>query len=251
MNPIRTTAIVAACLLAAISIGMWASCTFHTDQLGPETRETVKLGTGLIATIAALLLGLLVNSSKTYFNTTRTQLSEVASKYSFLSRLLEIYGPQADGVRSALHALIEETMRRLWPDDAHTPAPSVHKNQIGNAFYSALLNLETCDDTERTLKAQAVSLVADLGQLRSLMEAESTTSTSKPMLVVLVFWLVMIFLGYSLIVPANATDAVILIVSAWCATGSIFLILEQDDPFRGIIRISSKPLLDVLEQFEK
>ena len=136
----------------------------------------------------------------------------------------------------------------MWPDVTDTPAQSKPVNYIGDAFYVALLRLETHDDTERALKAQAVSVIVDIGQVRSFMEAESTTSISKAMLIVVVLWLVMIFLGFSLIAPANATANFALIASALGAAGAIFLILELDHPFSGLMRISSEPMLNVLRQ---
>jgi hypothetical protein len=118
--------------------------------------------------------------------------------------------------------------------------PSTHKEF--DSFYVALLNLEAHNDTERTLKAQSVSMILDMAQVRSLMQSESTTSISKSMLTVVVLWLVLIFLGFSLIAPPNATANITLIPSALCAAGAIFLILELDRPFSGIMRISSEPI---------
>jgi hypothetical protein len=80
------------------------------------------------------------------------------------------------------------------------------------------------------------------------MEAEST-SISKPMLTVVVMWLIQIFLGFSVIAPPTATAMFALIASALCAAGAIFLILELDDAFSGLIRVSSEPMRKVLRQF--
>jgi hypothetical protein len=251
LNPSLTTGIISACLLAAVWIGMSLRRFLPEDHLSPNSRDTVKLAMGVVATMSALLLGLLVSSAKTSYDTTRTQVIQVASKYRFLDRLLEIYGPQAADVRGKLHALIEESTRRMWPDVADSPAQSRPVNYIGDTFYVALLRLETHDDTERALKAQAVSVIVDIGQVRSFMEAESTTSISKAMLIVVVLWLVMIFLGFSLIAPANATANFALIASALGAAGAIFLILELDHPFTGLMRISSEPMLNVLRQIGK
>jgi hypothetical protein len=136
----------------------------------------------------------------------------------------------------------------LWPKDPGLPAQSKPNSGIGNAFYVALLRLEARDDIERTLKAQAVNLTIDLGQVRSLMQAEATTSISKPMLIVVVLWLVMIFLGFSLIAPPNTTAKLALIAPALCAAGAFFLILELDRPFDGLLRISSEPMLNVFRR---
>jgi hypothetical protein len=252
MNTALTTAIVSACLLAAVWIGMWLRRFLPEHHFSPHSRDTVKLAMGLVATMSALLLGLLVNSAKTSYDTTRTQVMQRAAKYALLDRLLVIYGPRAAEVRGKLPALIEESTRRLWPDDdADSPAQLKRVTEMGNAFYAAVLRLEARDDTERALKAQAVSLTLELGQLNSLMQAESTTSISKPMLVVVVLWLVVIFFAFSLIAPPNATANFALIASALCAAGAMFLILELDRPFGGLIRISREPMLNVLRQLRK
>jgi hypothetical protein len=204
---------------------------------------------GLVATMSVLLLGLLVNSAKTSFDTTRTEVMQVASQYRVLDRLLAIYGPQAAEVRGKLPALIEESTRRMWPDEANLPAPSNQKTF--DSFYVGLLRLEARDNAERALKAQAVNLLLEIGQVRSLMLTESTTSISPPMLIVMVLWLVMIFLSFSLMAPANATANFALIASALCAAGAMFLILELDRPFGGLMRISSEPMLNVLRELGK
>jgi hypothetical protein len=244
VNTTLTTAIVSACLLAAVWIGMWLRRFLSEDHLSPVSRDTVKLAMGVVATMSALLLGLLVSSAKTSYDTTRAEVMQVASKYRLIDHMLTIYGPQAVEVRDKLHTLIEESMRRMWPDHADLPVPSNHKEF--DSFYVALLNLEAHNDTERTLKAQAANLTLEMAQFRSLMMAESTTSISTPLLIVVVLWLVQIFLGFSLIAPPNATANFTLIASAMCSAGAFFLILDLDLPFSGIMRISSEPIWNVL-----
>jgi len=249
VNTLLTTAFASACLLAALGMGMWLRRFLPEHHLCPDSRDTVKLAMGLVATMSALLLGLLVNSAKTSYDTTRTQVMQRAAKFALCDRMLAIYGPQAAAVRGELHALIKEATRQMWPDDAAIPAPSKPNPEVGNAFYVSLLRLEAHDDTERALKAQAVSLTVELGQLHSLMQSESIPSIAKPMLIVVVLWLVMIFLCFSLIAPPNATANFALIASALCVAGAIFLILELNRPFGGLMRISSEPMLNVLRQF--
>ena len=252
MNTSFTTVIASACLLAAVLSGLWARRFLLEHHLTKDSKDTVKLALGLVATMSALLLGLLVNSAKTSYDTTRTQVMQKAAKYALLDRILAIYGPQAAQVRGELPALIEESMRRTWPDGADIQKQSMHVTEMGNSFYVGLLRLEAHDDAERTLKSQAVSLTVELGQINSLMQAESTTSISTPMLVVLVIWLVIIFFGFSLYAPKkNATAALALIASALCVAGSLLLILELDRPFDGILQISSEPMWNVLRQCGK
>jgi hypothetical protein len=251
MNSSLTAAIVSACLLAAVWIGMRLRGFLPAQHLSRDTKDSVRLAMGLVATMSALLLGLLVDSAKTSYNTTSTQVMQRAAKFALLNRVLEIYGSQAAEARGKLHALIEEATRSMWPDDANVPAQSKPNPEIGNAFYVTLLRLEAHDDTQRVLKAQAVSLTLEIGQFQSLIQAESTKSISRLMLIVVVLWLVVIFLGFSLTAPANATATIALIASALCVAGAIFLILELDHPFGGLMRISSEPMLNVLRQVGK
>ena len=246
-TPSLVTVLVLAYLLIAVWIGMWLRRFAPIYDLSPDSKDTVKQAMGLVTTMSALVLGLLVDSTKSFYDRNRTRTLETASKFALLHRMLTIYGPQAAEVRGELHALVEEMMRRIWSDDADIRAKST--SQIGNDFYIAVLRLEAHDDTERTLKEEAVNLTNEIAEVRSLMQAESIPSISKPMLVMLVHWLVVIFFSTSLIAPSSGSADFALIASVLCVAGAIFLILELDRPFNGFLRISREPMLKMLRQF--
>jgi hypothetical protein len=117
--------------------------------------------------------------------------------------------------------------------------------------YGAIQRLSPQNDTQAALKSQAAALAIDTAQVRSLLAAQSVPSISKPMLIILVCWLAIIFLGFSVLAPPNATAILALTVSALAVSGAIFLILELDQPFGGLIRISSEPMVNALHQFGK
>ena len=123
--------------------------------------------------------------------------------------------------------------------------------QAGNLAYAALQRLSPRNDMQSALKAQATTLAGDLAQTRSLLAAQSVPSVSLAMLIILVLWLVVIFVGFSVLAPSNATTVLALMVSALAVSGAIFLILELDQPFGGVIRISSEPMLNALHQLAK
>ena len=127
-------------------------------------------------------------------------------------------------------------------------APNV---QAGNMVYIAIHRLSPHNEMQSALKAQAAALAVDVAQVRSLLSAQSVPSISKPMLIILVLWLVIIFLGFSVLAPPNATTILALTVSALAVSGAIFLILELDEPFGGVIGISSEPMLNALSQLAK
>jgi len=221
------------------------------DHLNADTKETVKLAMGLLATMSALLLGLLVASAKGSYDNARSEVIQMAAKVVFLDRVLTGYGSEAEEVRARLHEAVEETANRMQPIRTNTPVNLAPNTQTGNAIYLAIQHLTPHDEMQRDLKAQATTLALELGQIRTLLVTESISSIAKPLLIVVSFWLVVIFLSFSLIAPHNATATFALMISAVSVATAIFLILELDRPFSGLLRISNEPMLNLLSQLEK
>jgi hypothetical protein len=122
---------------------------------------------------------------------------------------------------------------------------------MGDAVYLAIHGLSPHDDAQRGLKTQAVALMVQLAEFRALLQAQAVSSVSKPLLIALVLWLVVIFFGFSLLAPTNATSTLALIAGAFSVACAVFIILELDFPFAGIIRIPSDPMTNVLSQLAK
>ena len=251
MNPTLTALIVFACLIAAVLLGRTLRGLLPEGHLSTESKDAVKLAMGLVATMSALVLGLLVSSAKGAYDTERSEVIQMASKVAFLDRVLAAYGPEAAGVRAQFRDNVGEGIGQLWPGEIRRPANSAPNTQAGNVLYRDIQRLSPQNDTQASLKSQAASLAIDVAQIRSLLAAQSVPSISKPMLIILVLWLVIIFLGFSVLAPPNATTLLALTVSALAVSGAIFLILELDEPFGGLIGISSEPMLNALHQIEK
>jgi Protein of unknown function (DUF4239) len=251
MNTTLTAIIVFACLIGAVVLGRVLRRLLPEDHLAADSRDTIKLAMGLVATMAALVLGLLVSSAKGSYDTERSEVIQMASKVAFLDRVLAAYGPEAAETRTRFYAAVNEAVQRMWPGEAGQSARLAPDTQTGNAVYTAVQGLSPLDDTQRKLKEQATSVATDLGQIRSLLVAQSVASISTPMLIILVSWLVVIFLGFSVLAPPNTTVMFALTLSALAVSGAIFLILELDQPFAGLIRISSGPMVNAISQFSK
>jgi len=251
MNTTLTALFVFGFLIGTVLLGMGLRRVLPEDHLSAESKDVVKLAMGLVATMAALVLGLLVSSAKGAYDTERSEVIQMAAKIAFLERLLSVYGPEAAEAREQVRQTLEEAVRQMWPEEARRPALLAPNVQAGNVAYAAIQHLAPNDDAQRGAKAQAMTLATDIGQLRSLLVAQSVASISIPMLIILVFWLAIIFLGFSVLAPPNATAIVALMISALAVSGAIFLILELDQPFGGLIRISSEPMLNALHQLAK
>jgi hypothetical protein len=248
MNSTLTALIVLACLIAAVLVGRWLRRILPEGHLNAESRDAVKLAMGLVATMSALVLGLLVSSAKGSYDTERSEVILMASKITFLARVLDAYGPDAIGVRALLRNTTDEAIQQMWPGQMRRPKDRNPDVQAGNLAYAALQQLSPQNNMQSALKAQATTLAGDLAQTRSLLAAQSVPSVSLPMLIILVSWLVVIFMGFSVLAPPNATTIFALMVSALAVSGAIFLILELDEPFGGAIGISSQPMLNALHQ---
>ncbi len=251
MNIILIAVVLFALLVGAALLGRHVHRYLPQDHLSADSRDSVKLAMGLVATMTALVLGLLVSSAKESYDTKRSEVIQMAAKVAFLDRVLALYGPEAAAARAQLRENVVDAVRRIWSGDQKGAAPLAPNQQMGDALYVNVQRLSPRDETQRTLKTQVASLMVDLAQLRSLLVAQSIASISMPMLIILVAWLLVIFFGFSLVAPPNATTTLALVASAFSVACAIFLILELDHPFGGLIHIPSEPLTKVLSQLPK
>src|SRR6266705_3002176 len=141
MNSTLTSIVVLSSLVAMVLIGRSVRRHLPEDHLSGDSRDAVKLAMGLVATMTALLLGLLVSSAKGTYDTQRTEVIQMAAKVAFLDRLLVAYGPEAAEVRAALRYSVEEGMRQMWPGQMRRPTDRTPGIQAGNAVYGAIQRL--------------------------------------------------------------------------------------------------------------
>jgi hypothetical protein len=248
MNTTLSTLVVFGCLVGAVLIGITIRGLLPEAHLSSETKDAVKVAMGLVATMSALVLGLLVSSAKSSYDIQRTEVIQMAAKVAFLDRVLAAYGPEAAGVRAQVRDMLGQSIQQIWPGALRHPAGRNPNIQAGNLVYAALQHLSPQDNAQAALKSQATTQAVDVAQVRSLLAAQSVPSISRPMLIIVVSWLVVIFVGFSVIAPRNATAILALMLSALAVSGAIFLILELDEPFGGFIGISSEPMVNALHQ---
>src|SRR5215469_178768 len=178
MNTTLTALIVFGCLVGAVLLGRGLRRMLPQEHLAADSRDAIKLAMGLVATMSALVLGLLVSSAKGSYDTERSEVIQMAAKVAFLDRVLAVYGPDAAEARTRFRQAVEGAVRQMWPEEAHQPTGLAPNTQAGNAVYAAVQELSPNDDTQRKLKDEATTLATDLGQIRSLLVAQSVASIS-------------------------------------------------------------------------
>jgi len=245
-------ALVATAVLAALILAIWIGHQFRSllpdRRLNEETKDTVKLTMGLIGTMAALLLGLLVSSAKASYDAERTQVTQMTAKIVFLNRVLNLYGPESKDTRRQLRASMEDAIERLWPKDTNKAADITPNIEAGDSVYFSIQKLAPANEIQQKLKVVAETTVAELAQLRAVLIAQAETSISPPLLIVVVSWLFIIFASFSLLAPPNAIANISLFISSLAVAGAIFLLLELDRPFEGLIRIPSREMAKATNQ---
>ncbi len=240
MSPFLISAIVFACVYGGALLGFALRVPEHHRD--SDSREVLKAGTALIGTMAALVLGLLVASAKSSYDNQRDELIQICTDVAMLDRALANFGPEAAVAREQLRSTVQAAFAQFWRDRTEPPATS------GETFYSAIERLPAASEQQRSIKALAAQLVIGLGRTRWLMHAQSGSAISTPLLVVVIFWLTILFVGFGVYAQPNLTVRVALFVCALSVAGAILLILELDRPFEGLIQISDAPLRDVLSR---
>jgi hypothetical protein len=251
LNPPVVGLLVFCCIFGGALIGMFLRGVLPEHHLSAETKDVVKLAMGLIGTMTALLLGLLVASTKAAYDARNSELIHMSANFVLLDRVLAHYGPETHPEREQLRGSVSRLIAGVWSkggNDATKLDPSSTGSEI---IYDQIQQLTPQNDAERGLKNEALTLAVSLGQTRWLLFEQSGSSISMPFLMVMVFWLSIIFASFGLFAPRNMTVVVSLLLAAASVSGAIFLILELDQPFAGIIQISSAPLRSALMHLGK
>jgi len=215
-------------------------------HLGAETKDTVKVAMGLVATMAALILGLLIASSKDTYDKEAAGITQMAAKVIFLDRMLANYGSETKEVRELYRRTVERMMGRLWPGKASQSADLDPRASQAEALFAEIQKLAPKNDSQTLFKSQSISTAMDLGQMRWLEFEQADSTISKPLLYILTFWLTILFVSFGMFAPSNSTVVVALLMAALAVSGAIFLMMELNSPFHGILHISSAPFDNAL-----
>jgi hypothetical protein len=232
--------------LGGILLGSLLRRVLPKHHLSKDSQDVVRLGVGLIATLAALLLGLLIAAAKSSFDTQSTQVTQITADIVLLDRLLAQYGPEARPIRQQMRSVIGPFADQLWREKRASAATPFEANASAEQVYLAVQALSPQNDLQRSLQTRAAQISNDLAQTRLLLFAESGNVIPAPFLTILVLWLVIIFASFSLFSALNATVFTCLSLFALSASCAIFLILELGQPFSGLMTISSEPLRHAL-----
>jgi hypothetical protein len=248
MNYLWISLAVFAVIFGGALVGVFVRPLLSEKHLHPDSRDVVKMATGLIGTLAALVLGLLIASAKSSFDQKTSQVRQMTANVILLDDLLAQHGPEAAAVRNLLRQSIPPLADRIWREDGFPAGkPDRFESSAQSlAFENQLERLSPNNDAQRSLQSRAIQAFTEGAQIRLQLFTQSGGSIPVPFLIILVFWLSAIFVSFTLFARTNLVVMAALFVSALSFAGAIFLVLELDDPFAGLMGISSAILRNAL-----
>jgi len=253
MNSTLITLVSAGCIFSGALLGLALQKLLPGHHLSKETQDVVKLSAGTIATLTALVLGLLVSSAKSTFDAMNSGIVQGGAKIILLDRALARYGPEAKGAREQLKRAIAAGIEAVWPTEK-TGVSALTAFERANGMeivQDRLTELIPKTDAQRQILAQANQIVGDLRQTRWLLIEQEQNQLPLPLLAIQVFWLALLFVSFGLFAPSNLTSLTVLLVGACAVSAAIFLVLELNQPLDGFIEISNAPLRNALKHINQ
>jgi hypothetical protein len=250
MSELAIAGIVFACVLGSALLGLFLRALLPEHHLSSESKDVVKLAMGLIATMAALVLGLLTASAKSSFDLQNAETVHSAADIIRLDRALARYGPETKEIRDLLKKAVAFRIHLTWPEDGSAPAnlDSPEITRATEGLEDKIRELSPQNELQREFKSRALQISGELLATRWLRIEQLSNPVPLLFLVVLVFWLSILFGTFGLFAPRNVTVIVALVLCAVAVSGSTFLILEMHRPFDGLMKISPAPMRYALSQ---
>lgn len=250
MDSLVVAGIVFACTFGGVLVGMVLRRAIPESQLCGETKDAMKLGAGLIATLSGMVLGLLIASAKSSFDSQTAGFKQMATNIVMLDRALVIYDKEdTKETRHLLRQAVAKLVETRWPTNGSRPSnlddPAI--TAANEALFISIKKLTPQNDSQKAIQSQAFSISAELGRTRWQLVHSTGSSLPLPFLGVLVFWLTMLFTIFGILAGRTAPAIVVLLICSLSVAGALFLIVELDDPFSGLIQISGAPLQNALD----
>lgn len=229
-------------------VGMLLRKFLPEDHLTSDAKDVVRLATGLVVTMSALVLGMLVSSAKSSYDFQKAEVSTMGAKIVLLDRILATYGPETAETRVQLRKFVEASLQRVWPSESNRHSELQPRIDVDRLFDN-LQALTPKNDQQTAARSEALAMSLELRESRWILFLQSeNNSLSIPLLIVVVSWLAAIFISFGLFAPPNGTVIVTLIVCAIAVSAAVFIIQEMYTPFSGFLKISSAPIRDALNQ---
>jgi hypothetical protein len=250
-NPLIIGLIVFAMILAGAFAGWALRRCLPAHHLADETKSLVSVSMAVVATISALVLGLLISNANSSFSALGSEVTTLSAQILRLDQILHRYGPETDPARETLRQYAVLKTADLFPADpadVRLNAPSTY--ELLQQLEDSLLVLKPANARDQWWLGQAMTLAAKIGDTRWLLAQQVGQGMPKAFVALLVFWLTLLFASFGLFAPPNLTSAITLTLCALAVAGAIGMILELERGFGGLVHISPQPMRQAVKTLE-
>ncbi len=254
MSAILISLIAFSCVFGGAVVGLFLRPILPPHHLSDDSRSAVQMGTGLLATLAALVIGLLISSAKSSFDSINATVAQTAAKIVLLDRAMAHYGPETRQSRNLLRRSVASRIKMIWPEDKTAVAgwSTFETAPVAmDAVQEKVMELVPQNDSQKLFRTQALQINDELLQSRWLAIEHAQIPFPTIFLAILLLWLTLLFTSIGLLAPKNATVVAVLLVCAISVSGAIFLIQELNSPLEGVMKVSNAPLVKAVEHLEK
>jgi hypothetical protein len=250
---------VFALLCASAGAGFFVRPYLPEHHRARETTELMQITIGLLATFAALVLGLLTASVKQAYDNAAHDRQTYALRLGLLDQCLRDYGPETAAARAQIQSYTAAVIASTWPDE---PPPTgvqypdtSHMPRIGASPALATLmdrigveiaRLQPGDTLQQRQDAICLDRYHDVANARLSVIEDARSALFQPFYQVLVFWLMIIFGCFGLVAPRNSLSAITIILCAVSLSSVIFVIFDLSTPYEGFFSIPSISMRNAL-----
>ena len=243
------SAIVLMLILASAALGSYLRSSLADHHFSEDSLAAMRIAVGLVATLAALVLSLLIWSGKSSLDQVNTAIQHNSVAMIQLDRTLSQFGPSADGLRVDIKNGYGQWISFLFSNTRGTTAEGESRAILQNTYdiQGRIFALPTPGARQEKLRDHAVELWDDIFAGRWLTLEHRRGLIPTPLVEVLVGWLAVIFGIFGFSAPRNWSMCVVFLLCALSATTAVFVVLDLDTPFHGMVNASKTPMLDAFK----
>jgi len=230
-------------LFGSFVIGTLVQHRLPEAHRGPKTHEMLRLVIDMLVTFAAIVLGLLITNAKTTFDATGDDVRTYAIQIITLDQTLSSYGPEA----AALHPLLVRYTQDVLAQTSHgLGAATTQRFGLLSRIEAGMLELPAVTNLQRHLRDEALLQLTQLQQERHRIGDEAHGQSSLSFYAVLTVWLMVVYGCFGLITEHSLLGSLIIGLSVLAVVLALFVILDMNTPFAGLVVVSDAPLKEAL-----
>jgi hypothetical protein len=251
LNPLIVGLVIFGIVLAGALAGWALRQRLPPHHLTDETKNVVSVSMAMVATISALVLGLLISNANNSFIALGGEVTTLSAQILRLDRILHRYGPDADQARETLREYAIHKSVDLFPEDSRgVRLNNLSTYELLQQLEDQILGLKPENARDQWWLGQAMTLAGKIGDARWLMSQQVGQGTPKAFVALLAFWLMSLFVSFGLFAPRNATSMLFLTLCAIAVSGAIAMILELEKGVGAFVHISPQPMRQAVKALQ-